>query len=225
MKSGKELFNAWAANYDQLLDSGNASISFEGYEEVLTETTALAQIVPGMCVLDLGSGTGNLAAHFIDAGCEVWGMDFSEGMQAKAREKLPGMHSILADLRDAPWPECLTRRYDRIVSAYVWHDFDLVAKMGLLVRLSRDYLAVQGRMVIADIAYPNQARRAEAQAHWGSLWSEAEHYWAGDETIAACKAIGLVCSYEQISSCAGIFVIEKEEKSRKRNEVRGTSNE
>jgi putative AdoMet-dependent methyltransferase len=211
MKTGKELFNAWAANYDQLLDSGNDSISFEGYEEILAETTALAQAVPGMCVLDLGSGTGNLAAHFVSAGCEVWGMDFSEGMQAKAREKLPGLHPILADLRDEVWPESLTRRYDRIVSAYVWNDFDLVTKMGLLVRLSRDYLSVQGRMIIADIAYPDQAARTQAQAYWGSLWSEAEHYWAGDETIAACKAIGLACSYEQVSSCAGIFVIEKED--------------
>jgi putative AdoMet-dependent methyltransferase len=210
MKTGKELFNTWAVNYDQLLDSGNASISFDGYEEVLAETTALAQAVPGMCVLDLGSGTGNLAAHFVSAGCEVWGMDFSEGMQAKAREKLPSLHPILADLRDETWPESLTRRYDRIVSAYVWHDFDLVTKMGLLVRLSRDYLSMQGRMVIADIAYPDRARRAQAQAYWGSLWSDAEHYWAGDETIAACKAIGLACSYEQVSSCAGIFVIEKE---------------
>jgi hypothetical protein len=66
-------------------------------------------------------------------------------------------------------------------------------------------------MIIADIAYPDQAARTQAQAYWGSLWSEAEHYWAGDETIAACKAIGLACSYEQVSSCAGIFVIEKED--------------
>ena len=214
MKTGKELFNAWAANYDQLLDSGNASISFERYEEVLAEATVLAQTVPGMCVLDLGSGTGNLAAHFVSAGCEGWGMDFSEGMQVKALEKLPSLHPILADMRDEAWPDSLTRRYDRIVSAYAWHDFDLVTKLGLLVRLCRDYLAVQGRMVIADIAYPDQAARAEAQAHWGSLWSKAEHYWAGDETIAACKAIGLACSYEQVSSCAGIFVIEKEDENR-----------
>jgi SAM-dependent methyltransferase len=78
MKTGKELFNAWAANYDQLLDAGTASISFEGYEDVLAETIVLAQVVPGMCVLDLGTGTGNLAARFVSAGCEVWGMDFSE---------------------------------------------------------------------------------------------------------------------------------------------------
>jgi len=208
MKTGRELFNAWASNYDQLLAAGNASISFEGYADVLAETVVLAQALPGMRVLDLGTGTGNLAAGFVTAGCEVWGMDFSEAMLAQAREKLPGLHPVLADLRDATWPHRLTRRYNRIVSAYVWHDFDLVTKMELLKRLSRDYLAVQGRLVIADIAYPDQTARAQAQAYWGSLWSAAEHYWAADETIAACNAIGLGCTYQQVSSCAGIFVIE-----------------
>jgi putative AdoMet-dependent methyltransferase len=208
MKTGKELFDAWADNYDQLLDGGNASISFEGYEDVLAETVIQAQVVPGMRVLDLGTGTGNLAARFLSAGCDVWGMDFSEGMLAKAREKLPGLHPVLADLRDETWPQDLLRQYDRIVSAYVWHDFDLEYKLGLLKRLTGHYLAGQGRVVIADIAYPDQAARRQARAQWGRLWSEAEHYWAADETIAACKASGLSCAYQQVSSCAGIFVIE-----------------
>jgi cyclopropane fatty-acyl-phospholipid synthase-like methyltransferase len=208
MKTGKELFNTWAANYDQLLDSGSASISFEGYEDVLAETVVQAQLVPGMHVLDLGTGTGNLAARFVSAGCDVWGMDFSEAMLAKAREKLPCLHPILADLRDETWPQSLARRYDRIVSAYVWHDFDLDTKLGLLKRLTKGYLASQGRVLIADIAYQDQTARAQAQAYWGSLWSEGEHYWAADETIAVCEAIGLGCTYKQVSSCAGVFVIE-----------------
>ena len=210
MKTGKELFNDWAANYDQLLEDRAASVSFEGYEEVLAETVAHAQVVAGMRVLDLGTGTGNLAARFLSAGCEVWGMDFSENMLAKAREKVPSLQPVLADLRDETWPQSLMRPYDRIVSAYVWHDFDLDVKMELLGRLSRDYLAERGKVIIADIAYPDQAARTQAHAYWGSLWSDAEHYWAGDETIAACKAIGLDCSYQQVSSCAGVFVIEKE---------------
>ena len=210
MKTGKELFNAWAANYDQLLDSGNASISFEGYADVLAKTIVKTQAVPGMCVLDLGTGTGNLAAGFLAAGCQVWGMDFSEIMLAKAREKLPSLQPVLADLRDEIWPTSLIRHYDRIVSAYVWHDFDLDTKMGLLKRLTGDYLASQGRVVIADIAYPDRTARRQARAYWGSLWSEAEHYWAGDETIAACKTIGLACTYQQVSSCAGVFVISPE---------------
>ena len=210
MKTGKELFNTWASNYDQLLEDGNASISFEGYEQVLDETFSQSQPVAGMRVLDLGTGTGNLAARFLSADCEVWGMDFSEKMLAKARAKLPGLHTILADLRAEKWPHKLAVRFGRIVSAYVWHDFDLDFKMELLERLSRDLLAERGKFVIADIAYPDQAARAQARAYWGSLWSDAEHCWVGDETIAACKAIGLDCSYLQVSSCAGVFVIEKE---------------
>ena len=208
MKTGKELFNVWAANYDQQLATGNASISFEGYEDVLAETVLQAQVAPGMSVLDLGIGTGNLAARFVTVSCDVWGMDFSENMLAKAQEKLPSLHLVLADLRDETWPQNLTRRFDRIVSAYVWHDFDLAYKMGLLKRLTEHYLVSKGRVVIADIAYPDQTARTQAGAYWGRLWSNAEHYWAADETIAACKAIGLGCTYQQVSSCAGVFVIE-----------------
>ena len=207
MKTGKELFNAWAADYDQILVAGTASISFEGYEDVLAETIVQAQVAPGMSVLDLGIGTGNLAARFVTVSCDVWGMDFSENMLAKAQEKLPSLHQVLADLRDETWPQNLTRRFDRIVSAYVWHDFDLAYKMGLLKRLTEHYLVSKGRVVIADIAYPDQTARTQAGAYWGRLWSNAEHYWAADETIAACKAIGLGCTYQQVSSCAGVFVI------------------
>jgi putative AdoMet-dependent methyltransferase len=209
MKTGREVYNDWADHYDQNLAAGTAPVSFEGYEDVLTETVVQARAIPGMSVLDLGTGTGNLAARFITAGCEVWGMDYSENMLAKAREKLPSLHTVLADLRDESWAEIPGRRFDRIVSAYAWHDFDLANKMRLLKRLTGQYLAQGGRVVIADIAYPDQTARANAQAYWGSLWSETEYYWAGDETISACKSSGLTCTYRQVSSHAGIFVIER----------------
>jgi cyclopropane fatty-acyl-phospholipid synthase-like methyltransferase len=209
MKTGSDLYNDWADHYDQNLVTGTAPVSFEGYEAVLTETVGLARATPGMRVLDLGTGTGNLAARFITAGCEVWGMDYSDKMLAVAREKLPRLHTVLADLRDESWPEIHPLRFDRIVSAYAFHDFDLAFKMGLLKRLTGQYLAQGGRVVIADIAYPDQTARAGAKAYWGSLWSEAEYYWAGDETISACKSIGLTCSYRQVSSHAGVFVIER----------------
>lgn len=209
MSTGKELFNAWAADYDQLLVAGTAPVSFEGYDDVLAEVVEQAQVAPGLSVLDLGTGTGNLAARFVTVGCEVWGLDFSENMLAKAQEKLPSLHAVLADLRAEAWPQSLHRRFDRIVSAYVWHDFDLAHKMGLLKRLTEQYLASPGRVVVADIAYPDQTARTQAGAYWGRLWSETEHYWAADETIVACKAVGLSCTYRQVSRCAGVFVIER----------------
>lgn len=89
MNTGKELFNNWAANHDQLLATGNAPISFEGEEDVLTEAVKQPQVMPDMSVLDLGVGTGNLEARFVTIGCDVWGMDFSENTLVKAQEKLP----------------------------------------------------------------------------------------------------------------------------------------
>jgi putative AdoMet-dependent methyltransferase len=208
MKTGSELFDDWAKHYDESLAAGSAPVSFEGYDEVLAEAVRQAQVTPGMSVLDLGTGTGNLAALFVKLGCEVWGTDFSGNMLAKAQEKLPSLHAVLADLRDETWPKSLARRFDRIVSAYVWHDFDLDTRMGLLRRLTGQYLAPGGRVVIADIAYPDQRSREQARAFWGSLWSKDEYYWAADETSAACSAIGLDCSYRQVSGCAGVFVIQ-----------------
>ena len=204
-----ELFDAWAANYDRLVETGSAPISFEGYEQVLAKVVKLAQVREGMRVLDLGTGTGNLAARFLDAGCDTWGIDFSAQMLTRAREKLPQLHVVLADLSAAEWPMLLNQPFDRIVSAYVLHDFDLSHKVQLLSRLAGRHLADNGRIVIADIAYPDQAVRAQAQTCWGCLWSKDEHYWAADETTIACQAIGLSCTYCQVSSCAGVFAMER----------------
>jgi putative AdoMet-dependent methyltransferase len=208
MKTSKEVYDTWAANYDQNLEAGSVPVSFEGYAEVLAGTVLLADVQPGMSVLDLGTGTGNLAALFETLGCDLWGTDFSVNMLAIAHAKLPFLHPVLADLHDLAWPQTLNRRFDRIVSAYVWHEFDLDEKLGLLRRLIDRHLVSQGRVVIADISYPDVIRRNQARADWGRLWSETEYYWAADETIAACHSIGLGCSYQQVSRCAGVFVFE-----------------
>lgn len=201
------VFDAWAATYDQAIEAGTAPISFEGYEQVLAQVVERAKVTEGMRVLDLGTGTGSLASHFLAMGCQVWGMDFSAQMLAKAQAKLPRLHVVQADLLADEWPEALNQRFDRVVSSYALHDFDLSQKAHLLARVVREHLAENGRVVIADIAYPDRSTRAKAQAHWGRLWGEDEHYWAADETIAACQAMGLSCAYRQVSSCAGVFLI------------------
>jgi putative AdoMet-dependent methyltransferase len=208
MKTSRDLYNDWAGHYDQNLSDGTVPVSFEGYEDVLNEAVKQSCAVTGMRVLDLGTGTGNLAARFIDEGCEVWGMDFSENMLEKACEKLPGLHTVFADLGSENWSHSLEGRFDRIVSAYTLHEFDFTYKLKLLKRLTAEFLTERGKMVIADIAYPDQKARAQAGKHWGLLWSEAEHYWAADETRAACKDMGLHCTYKQVSSCAGVFIIK-----------------
>ncbi len=87
----RHLFDDWARHYDDSVRSGQGC-PFDGYDRVLDRILALAAPQPGMDILELGIGTGNLAAHFAGTGVTLWGLDFSDEMLAQAREKLPGAH-------------------------------------------------------------------------------------------------------------------------------------
>jgi cyclopropane fatty-acyl-phospholipid synthase-like methyltransferase len=197
-----DLFDRWSETYDRgVLDESG---SHEGYERVLETVVRAAEARPGMCVLDLGIGTGNLAQRFLALGCQVWGVDFAPAMLNLARAKLPGVALVQADLRDE-WPSTLDGPYERIVSTYVLHEFSLQRKLALLVRLTERYLAPQGRIVVGDIAFESAQARTDAGA---DHWDEEEHYWAADETRAACTGTELRFSYTQVSSCGGVYVFE-----------------
>jgi predicted TPR repeat methyltransferase len=199
-----DLFDRWSETYDRsVLDESGVH---DGYDRVLETVVRAAGAQHGQSVLDLGVGTGNLAQRFLALGCEVWGVDFSPAMLAKARVKLSQVRLFQADLL-APdgWPKDLNRRYDRIVSTYVFHEFNLEAKVCLLDRLARRHLAPGGCIVIGDIAFASGQARSDAGA---DHWDEDEHYWAADETVAACGEGRFLVTYTQVSGCGGVFVFE-----------------
>ncbi len=202
-----QLFDRWAEHYDATVTGGGDAFPFAGYEQVLDAAVDLAAVQPGLRILDLGIGTGNLAARFLELGCEVWGMDFSAEMLAQARAKWPELHLIEADLR-AEWPVAVPRPFERVVSAYVLHEFDLVTKVAILQR-AVEFLAPDGWILIADIAFPTVAVRSAAAQQWAEWWDPEEHYWAADETRVACEAVGLQVRYQQVSPCGGVFTFTR----------------
>jgi putative AdoMet-dependent methyltransferase len=195
-------FDDWAETYDYSVSVDQ--FPFYGYPDVLAKTVALAEARPGLSVLDLGTGTGNLAARFAAIGCELWCTDFSEPMLARAREKLPAARFALHDLRH-PLPAEFRRPFDRIVSAYVFHHFEQDEKIRIIRSLS-PRLAPGGRMVIADITFQDRAALEWAKTEVGKEWEE-EFYWLADGSLSALEKAGLSARYEQISKCAGVFVI------------------
>jgi putative AdoMet-dependent methyltransferase len=162
-----------------------------------------------MAVLDLGVGTGNLTARFVAQGCRLWGLDFSSEMLVRARQKLPEAVLVQADLLRG-WPAELDRRFDRIVSAYLFHEFEMQTKVDVLHRLVQEHLAEQGCVVVGDISFPSMEARTEAQVRLAGYWDDEEYYWAADEAAEALAGAGLAVAYEQVSFCAGIYTIELE---------------
>ena len=211
------LFDEWAETYDESVVD-YVGFPFEGYVEVLDTVTRLSDAASGMTVLDLGIGTGQLSERFLKLGCAVWGLDFSVKMLAAARAKFPQIELIKADLL-GDWPIDHDQRFDRIVSGYVFHELDSVSKTRLIKRLTGGHLVPGGRMVVGDISFPTVAARDDAQRRWqgtwdeakrewnGSLWDEAEHYWASDEAAESLKTVSVVVDYTQVSFCGGVYVI------------------
>ena len=197
-------FDDWAESYDQDVLVGG--FPFDGYAQVLETALRLADCMPGQSILDLGIGTGNLAERFAHRGCLISGLDYSVRMLELARRKLPQSVLLQADLRQ-DLPRELGGPYDRIVSAYVFHHFELPFKIALLVRLMQ-LLKSNGRMVIADLAFSDRLTMASVRKKVGPAW-EDEYYWIADETLPELARVGLVASFVSVSSCAGVFVIPK----------------
>lgn len=197
-------FDPWAGTYDEDIQSQGV-FPFDGYVRVLETIVTLAEPRAGMSVLDIGTGTGNLAIPFAERGCDLWCTDFSEAMLEKAREKLPQAHFVLADLR-ADWPIQLDRRFDRILSAYVFHHLELDAKVRVCRELVTQRLAPNGKLIIGDLSFPDAGTMNEFAKSVGDLWEE-EFHWLADESIRALTRAGLNVEYRQISACAGVYRI------------------
>ena len=206
-RSNTTLFDHGAPHYDRSVRSSPKTFPFAGYEQVLDEIVRRADVNSAMRVLDLGTGTGNLAKRFIERGCDVWGIDFSEEMLAQAKEKCPRAIFLQGDLQ-GDWLSFFDHRFDRVVSAYAFHHFDLPTKVQLIERGMR-LLEDRGRVVIGDIAFETAASREQAHKQWGDLWDETEHYWVGDETVSLLNRSGFCSTYTQISSCGGVFAVDR----------------
>lgn len=206
-KSLEQQFDQWAPDYDTDVDAadGAAGFPFDGYERVLARVVELAGIRPGMEVLELGPGTGNLTTRLIAAGAAVWAVDFSAEMLARAREKAPAAHFAQAGLLDDYPPE-FRRPFDRVVSTYTFHELPLADKLTLVRRLADDYLHPGGAIVVGDIGFPDADALNATRRAAGENWDE-EHYWVMDEVEPQLRFAGFALKYEQLSSCGLVLAI------------------
>jgi putative AdoMet-dependent methyltransferase len=137
-------------------------------------------------------------------GCDLWCTDFAPLMIDQAKIKLPRARFFLHDLRE-PLPAELNRRFDVIVSAYVFHHFELDHKVNICRDLIDQHLNPSGRLIIADLSFPTFADKEKFKLTIRD-WEE-EFYWYADESLAALKFAGMNVEYVQVSPCAGVYRI------------------
>lgn len=207
MEYPSEEFDWWSQTYDQ--DVRVDSFPFAGYDRVLDTVVNLADVQSGGRVLDIGTGTGNLAGRFIECGCLLYCTDFSPAMISVARSKFPQAVYLVSEMRSGLPFGSQNRAggvFDCIVSAYVFHHFPLEQKIENLTQIVR-LLVPGGLIVIADIAFRNVYARNRVQEAAGEAWEE-EYYWIADRALPALESAGFRTRFVQVSSCGGVFSLQ-----------------
>jgi putative AdoMet-dependent methyltransferase len=205
-------FDQWSATYDEdIRDDG--LFPFDGYERVLQRVVDLAAVQPGLEILELGVGTGNLTRRLVDLGAAVWAVDFSADMLAIARQKVPQARFAQADLL-GEFPKALQRPFDRVIATYIFHEFPLEEKIGLLQRLFANNLTAGGYVVIGDIGFADAAAREIVKSQAQDRWDE-EYYWLAEETQSALAQLDFTLNFEPMSSCGVVLTVRRAEEEQR----------
>jgi tRNA (cmo5U34)-methyltransferase len=134
-----------------------------GYEELQEAVVAATAGVGPTRVLELGTGTGETALRVQAGHPETsWvGIDSSEAMLARARERLPEADLRLQRLEDElpPGP------FDLVVSVLAVHHLDGAGKQDLFSRVA-GVLRPGGRFVLGDVVVPPAGQEGPIYIDW-----------------------------------------------------------
>jgi tRNA (cmo5U34)-methyltransferase len=134
-----------------------------GYDELQEAVVAATAEVRATRVLELGTGTGETAlkVQAIHPETDWLGIDASEPMLTRARERLPGADLRLQRLEDElpPGP------FDLVVSALAVHHLDGAGKRDLFSRVAR-VLQPDGVFVLGDVVVPAAGQKGPIHIDW-----------------------------------------------------------
>ena len=147
-----------------------------GYPQSLFERLAALGVGRrGQRVLDVGTGTGNIARELARRGCKVAGIDISEEQIAQAR-RLAAEQQLAIDFRVAPAEETGLpgNRFDVVTAGQCWLYFDRDRAVAETKRL----LAPGGRLITCHLAWlpkrdPIARRTEELILKYNPQWSGA----------------------------------------------------
>ncbi|MBP6313422.1 MAG: class I SAM-dependent methyltransferase [Flavobacteriales bacterium] len=133
-------YNTWSKQYDT---STNRTRDLEG--NVLRKVLEIIQIER---VLEIGCGTGKNTEWLVQRAKHITAVDLSEGMLAKAREKISSdkVRFVQADILE-PWTFC-EGLYDLVTFSLV---LEHVEHLGPVLKEAASHLAPRGQVYIGEL--------------------------------------------------------------------------
>ncbi len=145
---------------------------------------ALARIASDAAVLDLGCGTGDLAAALQRAGHRgpYTGLDASTEMLSIARLRHPNMasHYIQSDLTTDGWQDGLQGPFDCITAFAVLHHIPSVAHRISLARSVAQLLDQDGQVILSAWNFLSSPRWAKRHIPWEQVGLQDSDVEPGD---------------------------------------------
>lgn len=134
-----------------------------GYDELQEAVVVATSGIRVTRVLELGTGTGETALRVRGLHPEAgWvGIDSSEPMLARARERLPDADLRLQRLED----ELPSGPFDLILSVLAVHHLDAAGKRELFSRVAR-VLEPGGHFVLGDVVVPVAGEEGPIEIDW-----------------------------------------------------------
>jgi SAM-dependent methyltransferase len=137
-----------SSHFDEIAADYDASLPGHVVEHYLRKRVAfvLAHCPRGRA-LDVGCGTGALAARLAEAGYEMVGIDPSDGMLDVLRQRAPAIEAVRADGTAIPFPD---GSFDLVLSVAVMHHIaDARAVLATLTEMTR-VARPGGRVLVWD---------------------------------------------------------------------------
>lgn len=128
--------------YDRLIEPMQAGVRRVALDVLPPRT--------GWSVLDVGCGTGTGLVPYLTAGCDVYGVDMSQAMLAKAHDLLGEQADLhLTDGKSLPFED---GSFDLVLTSMVLHEVAEESRLGFLAEMSR-VTKPSGRMMFIDFYF------------------------------------------------------------------------
>ncbi|MCR1843213.1 MerR family transcriptional regulator [Murimonas intestini] len=206
-------FDNWASHYDADIRRGGQGLDFYvHYDEVICCAAGAAK---GKRIVEIGIGTGNLAAEILKRGIrpeDYTGVDQSVNMLREAGKKCPGIQLRIGTFLQLPLGDNVC---DTVISSYAFHHCSHDEKILAIAEMDR-IAEGHGRIVIADLMFADENARKEYEEKCSERAKDVlndEFFGNADEIEGMLKAQGYECRHERVDELIWVIWADKRQSS------------